>query len=84
MMSVSIKTEVDTPRALQVWAEYQQHHDVSGRKGQTAGIDPKSGRVWFGESIVEIVQQMEAEKVFTPLYYARVGYDYYLRKGGRR
>ena len=81
-MSVSTEGSIDVSRALQVWAEYQQHHDVSGRKGQTAGIDPSTGRVWFGESIVDIVQQMESEGVFTPLYYVRVGYDHYFRKGG--
>ena len=52
-MSVSNWTDADTARALQVWAEYQQHHDVSVHIGQTAGIDPVSGRIWFGESAID-------------------------------
>ncbi|MCS6859573.1 MAG: hypothetical protein NZT92_04540 [Abditibacteriales bacterium] len=77
-------TTVDVERARQIWEEYQKQHDVSDRKGQAVGIDPVSGRVWFGESIIDIVRQMDAEGVFTPLYYVRVGYDYYDRKGGHR
>ena len=53
-------------------------------KGQAAGIDPVSGRIWFGESATDIWQQMEAEGIDIPLYYVRVGYDYYVRKGGHR
>lgn len=52
--------------------------------GKTAGIDPTTGRVWFGEDISDIVDQMDAENAFTPLYFVRVGHDYYERKGGRR
>jgi len=77
-------TETDTQRAKQYWAEYQHQHEVSRRRGQTAGIDPASSRIWFGASAQEIVAQMEAEGVTTPLYFVRVGVDYYLRKGGRR
>ena len=81
-MSTSLGTGLDTSRAVQVWTEYQSHHDVTEHNGQTAGIDPISGRVWFGESIVDVVQQMETEGIAIPLYYVRVGYDYYFRKGG--
>jgi hypothetical protein len=83
-MSVCNWTEDDTARALQIWAEYQKHHDVSHRKGQAVGIDPVSGKVWFGESALDIRRQMDAEGTDTPLYLLRVGYDYYLRKGGHR
>jgi hypothetical protein len=83
-MATSTWTQADTSRALQIWAEYQKQRDVSGMKGQTAGIDPASGRVWFGESATDIWQQMEAEGIDIPLYYLRVGYDYYVRKGGHR
>ena len=71
-------------RAKQMWAEYQKVHDVSDRLGQTAGIDPVSGRVWFGESALDISRQQDAEGVYAPCYFVRVGKDYYLRKGGRR
>jgi len=74
----------DTARAQEIWAEYQKLHDVSTRKGQAAGIDPVSGRVWFGESDLDVKDQMLAEGIDIPFYCIRVGYDYYLRKGGRR
>lgn len=82
-MSASTTT-LDVERACQIWEEYQKQHDVSDHIGQTAGIDPVSGRVWFGESALDIVRQMDVEGAFTPLYFVRVGYDYYERKGGHR
>ena len=83
-MSTSTWTKKDTACALQMWVEYQKQHDLSDRIGQAAGIDPVSGRVWFGESAKDIVQQMDAEGVFRPFYCVRVGFDYYGRKGGHR
>lgn len=77
-------TDLDTARARQYWAQYQRQHDVSDRIGETAGIDPVSGRVWFGTSAKDIVAQMEAEGVMVPLYFVRIGFDYYLRKGAHR
>lgn len=77
-------SDAEITRAQQTWAEYQQRHDVSQWKGQAVGIDPRSGRVWFGESGVEIAHQLQAQGIDTPLYLVRVGYDYYARKGGRR
>ncbi len=83
-MSGNPWTESDTARAQGFWAEYQRQHDISDRVGQTAGIDPASGRIWFGASAKDIVAQMEAEGVATPLYFVRVGADHYLRKGRPR
>ena len=83
-MSVSLMTDADVRKAEQIWAEYQKQHDVSDRKGQAAGIDPWSGRVWFGESIEDIARQLEEKGLAGPLYFVRVGYDYYYRKGGHR
>ncbi|MCY3021873.1 MAG: hypothetical protein NTW87_22920 [Planctomycetota bacterium] len=83
-MPVETWTQEDTAKAKAIWAEYQKKHDVSARKGQTAGIDPVSGRVWFGERIANIVSQLDAEGVTALLYFVRVGYDYYDRKGGHR
>lgn len=77
-------TQVDVHRARQIWEEYQGEHDVSDRRGQTVAIDPVSGRIWFGESGVDIYQQMEREGTVVPVYLVRVGADYYVRKGGRR
>jgi hypothetical protein len=81
---VNTWTERDTERAQQVWAAYQRQHDISDRIGQTAGIDPVSGRIWFGASAKDLVAQMEAEGIVTPLYFVRVGTDYYRRKGHYR
>jgi hypothetical protein len=81
-MTLNSWTETDTQRARHIWETYQRTHNVSDRLGQTAGIDPASGRVWFGESAKDIVAQMEAEGSSTPLYFVRVGSEYYLRKGG--
>ena len=75
--------EADSAKAKQIWAEYRQQHDLSGRIGQTAGIDPHSGRIWFGESIREIVSQRDADGLDSPLFFERVGSDVYLRKGNR-
>jgi hypothetical protein len=83
-MAVNTWTERDTERAQQVWAAYQRQHDISDRLGQTAGIDPVSGQIWFGASAKDIVAQMEAEGRVMPLYFVRVGTDYYRRKGHYR
>jgi hypothetical protein len=77
-------TEADTRRAMELWEEYQRQHDLSDRKGQAAGIDPATGRVWFGQSAIAIVQQLESAGLDIPLYFIRVGYPYYARKGGHR
>ena len=71
-------------QARRIWVEYQEQHDTSDRIGQTVGIDPVSGQVWFGESAMDIVERMDAEGCFTPLCYLRVGSDHYIRKGGHR
>ena len=83
-MTVDDWTEADTQRARQCWAEYQRQYDVSDRRGQTAGIDPASGRIWFGASAQDIVAQMDAAGVAKPLYFVRIGFDHYLRKGSHR
>ena len=83
-MSVANSTAVDSAKAREIWAQYQLQRDVSDRIGQAVGIDPVNGRVWFGESIVDICRQMDSEGVAAPLYFLRVGHDYYYRKGGRR
>jgi uncharacterized Zn finger protein len=77
-------TDKDTARALQLWERYQTEHDLTHRRGQTAGIEPTTGRVWFGESALAIAEQMETAGGRVPFYAVRVGSDHYLRKGGRR
>ncbi|HUG91416.1 MAG TPA: hypothetical protein VML55_11310 [Planctomycetaceae bacterium] len=70
--------------AKRIWDEYQQTHDLSVRQGQAAGIDPRTGDVWFGESIMDIADQRSGHGLESPLFFVRVGYPTYYRKGGRR
>ncbi len=77
-------TVADSVKAKQIWAEYQQQHNLSGRMGQTAGIDPKSRRIWFGESIRDIILQRDTEGLKSPLFFERVGSETYFCKGGHR
>ncbi len=73
--------ESDSVKARQIWIDYQRQHDLSDRIGQTAGIDPRSGRIWFGASVRDIVSQRTAEGLHSPLYFERVGSEAYLHKG---
>lgn len=83
-MSVVHLTEDEISEAKRIWDEFQRQHDVSSRKGQAVGVDPVSGQVWFGETALDIADQMRARGIDRPFYCVRVGYDYYGRKGGRR
>ena len=73
-------TDGELARAQQLWDEYQKQHDLSERKGQAAGIDPISGRIWFGESIVDIANHLQQEGLDLPLFFVRVGSSAYYRK----
>lgn len=83
-MRASSWTEADSRRAREIWAAYQREHDLSGHTGEAVGIDPASGRVWFGASALDVSQQVRAQGLDTPLYFLRVGSDYYGRKGRHR
>ena len=83
-MSVSHWSEADTNRANEIWASYQQRNDVSGKTGETAGIDPASGAIWFGDSIQDVVAQRDAQGSSAPLFFVRIGSAAYYRKGCRR
>jgi hypothetical protein len=83
-MTVSNWTEADSNRAQQIWSDYQHHHDLSEKAGQTAGIDPASGRIWFGQSIQDVIAQRDAAASEAPLFFVRVGSTTYYRKGGPR
>ena len=82
-MEYSNWTKADSIEAKRVWARYQQKHGVSGRTGQTAGIDPREGRIWFGDSIRDVVSQRDEDGVKTPLFFVRVGSETYFNKGHR-
>lgn len=77
-------TEVDSQKAKQIWEAYQEQHSLSDRVGQTVGIDPKSNRIWFGDSIQAVVQQRDREGLDSPLFFQRVRDDTYFRKGGHK
>jgi hypothetical protein len=83
-MTSSTPLSVDVPRAKEIWEAYCRTHDVSELTGQTAGIEPRSGRIMFGESAIDVHDKLIAEGVDAPFYAVRVGFDYYLRKGRRR
>ncbi|HEV3418579.1 MAG TPA: hypothetical protein VG056_17280 [Pirellulales bacterium] len=83
-MTVSNWTEADSNRAQELWLEYQRHHDISDRVGQTAGIEPVSGSIWLGYSIQDVIAQRDADGSTAPLFFVRVGAATYYRKGGRR
>jgi len=83
-MAVNAWTEEHSARAKQIWAEYQKDHDLSTLQGQTAGIEPIDGRIWFGDSIQDVVAQRDSDGVELPLFFVRVGYNTYYRKGGHR
>jgi hypothetical protein len=73
--------ESDSAKAKRIWIDYQRQHDLSDRVGQTAGIDPRGGRIWFGSSVRDIVAQRAAEGLHSPLYFERIGSEAYLHKG---
>lgn len=83
-MSVTNHSDVDTIAARKIWAEFQTQHDMSGREGQTAGIDPVSQRVWIGDTVQQVVGLRDAEGCDAPLFFVRIGSPTYYRNGGRR
>jgi hypothetical protein len=82
-MTTAIWKPEYTVRAQQIWKLFQQQHDLTDQRGKVAAIDPESGRVWIGDSGVDIAQKMQAEGVNAPVYLVRIGSDYFLRKGRR-
>jgi hypothetical protein len=83
-MSTTSWLPSDTERAKKFWDDYAASHDLSDRIGQAAGIDPVSGEIWFGVSASEIACRLMDAGTFRPLFYVRVGFPAYQRKGGRR
>ena len=83
-MSTLNGVQLDTTKAKKIWATYQQKNDLSGYLGETAGIEPNSGRIWIGKSILDVVSQRDEAGVHTPLFFVRIGSKTYYRKGGRR
>ena len=84
MMKHPYWSQANSREAKQIWEEYQKQHNLSDRIGQTAGIDPKSKRIWFGSSIIDIVLQRNTEGLNSLLFFQRVGSKTYFRKRVRR
>ena len=82
MAATAWKTET-AERAREFWQAYQRQHDVSDLRGQVAAVDPESGRVWIGPYAIDALDKMNADGVDTPVWFVRVGYDYYVTKGRR-
>ena len=82
-MTDADRSNVDSDNAERLWAEYQRQHDVSEQVGQTVGVDVRSGRLWFGESITDVVAQRDADGIDSLLFFFRIGSETYLRKGAR-
>jgi len=64
-------------KAKKIWEDYLKQHDLSNRAGETAGIDPESGRIWFGESIRDVVSKRNKDGFSSPLFFERVGSETY-------
>lgn len=82
-MALSTWTTADTARAEQIWADYQRQQDVSSLHGKTAGIDPRTGRVWIGDSIQDVMSMRDADGCDSLLFFERVGSVTYYRKGAQ-
>lgn len=76
-------TKADIAESKRIWERYQREHDLSEKQGQAAGIDPKTGEVWLGEDIVEIVLLRKSQGQTSPLFFARVGAETFYTKGRR-
>jgi len=83
-MTSSTWKDSDTAKAEKIWSQYQAHHDLSTSTGKTAGIDPRTGRVWIGGTIQDVLSQRDAAGIDSPLFFERIGSKAYYRKGGRR
>jgi hypothetical protein len=75
---------VDVDKAKHVWAEYERTHDLTGMEQMAVGIDPDSGEVHFGKSMEDIVERLDREGRFKPLFYRWVNDPSYFHFGARR
>ena len=83
-MSSTSQEQVDIERAQVLWADYCRNHDIGPLHGLAAGIEPISGRIWFGESAADIYDKKVADGIVAPFFVMRVGSPTYLRKGRRQ
>jgi hypothetical protein len=74
---------IDTARAQQLWREYVRLHDLQDQAGKVAAVDPETGRVWIGDTGIDVADQMQSDGFTDPVYLVRVGEDHFVRKGRR-
>ena len=82
-MQTAVQKSVDTVRARQLWQLYESNHDLSGRLGYVAAIEPNSGQIWIAHTGVEVADQIEADGCSDPVYLVRIGESHFVRKGRR-
>ena len=83
-MQTEVFSQLDQEQAEAIWADYQTSHDLSALMGQAAGVDPRTGEVFFGRTAGEIIDRLRGEGQWRPLFVFRVGRPYYARLRGRR
>jgi hypothetical protein len=83
MTQTATLTEADVAEAKRIWEQYQREHDVVHLLGQAAGIDPKTGEVWIGDDIVDLVFRRKADSLTSPLFFVRIGAATFYVKGWR-
>ena len=77
-------TKAEIAEATRIWDEYQQTHDLTGLRGQAAGIDPKTGEVWLGKSAVAICLERQEQGLNSLLFFERIEFSTYLKKRNPR
>ncbi len=76
-------TKADIAEAKRIWEQYQRVHDLTGKQGHAAGIDPRTGEVWIEEDIVDLILLRKSQGQTSPLFFERVGAETFYTKGWR-
>lgn len=77
-------TKADIAEAERIWGEYQRNHDLTGLRGQAAGIDPQTGEVWLGKTAVAICLERQEQGLYSLLFFERIGFATSLKKRSPR
>ena len=70
-MPTVTKADANMERAKQIWAEYQQSHDVVALEGQTVAIDLETEQVLIGPSARAITKEHPEVGTRSPLMVVR-------------
>lgn len=77
-------TSIDIAEAKRIREEYQREHDLTGKQGYAAGIDPKTGEVWLGKDLIDICHKRDELGLKSQLFFVRIGFATYLKKRSPR